>query len=135
MPTHSYVPHAPGYVDNEGPKIVTSRFGYEDSFTLERYQATGGYQALRSPDSKSSLKMTSLAGTKTRLVVVISNSVDIPVLSQASSRLTPSKPRNGLKPSLARCRNWMYSQLVCWYINLSSSETAPDGMFTRISAW
>ena len=23
MPTHDYVPHAPGYVDNDGPKIVT----------------------------------------------------------------------------------------------------------------
>jgi NADH-quinone oxidoreductase subunit F len=47
-PTNAYVPHAPGYVDNEGPKIVTSRFGYEDSYTLERYLATGGYEALRS---------------------------------------------------------------------------------------
>ncbi len=53
MPTHSYVPHAPGYVDNEGPKIVTSRFGYEDSFTLERSQATGGYQALRTALDKT----------------------------------------------------------------------------------
>jgi NADH-quinone oxidoreductase subunit F len=47
MATNDYVPHAVGYVDNEGPKIVTSRFGYEDSYTLERYEATGGYEALR----------------------------------------------------------------------------------------
>ena len=47
MSTHSYVPHAPGYVDNEGPKIVTRRFVLEDSFTLGRYEATGGYDALR----------------------------------------------------------------------------------------
>jgi NADH-quinone oxidoreductase subunit F len=29
------------------PAIVTSRFGYDDSFTLERYLATGGYEGLR----------------------------------------------------------------------------------------
>jgi NADH-quinone oxidoreductase subunit F len=42
-----YLPHAPGFVQNEGPKIVTSRFPYEDSFTLERFLATGGYEGLR----------------------------------------------------------------------------------------
>ncbi|MEM7325751.1 MAG: NADH-quinone oxidoreductase subunit F, partial [Actinomycetota bacterium] len=47
MPTHDYVAHAPGYVDNDGPKIVTSRFIHEDSHTLERYEATGGYDGLR----------------------------------------------------------------------------------------
>jgi NADH-quinone oxidoreductase subunit F len=29
------------------PKIITSRFGYDDSHTIERYEATGGYAALR----------------------------------------------------------------------------------------
>ena len=29
------------------PKIVTARLGYEDSHTLERYLATGGYEGLR----------------------------------------------------------------------------------------
>src|ERR1700690_234358 len=29
------------------PKIVTSRLGYEDSHTLERYLATGGYEGLK----------------------------------------------------------------------------------------
>ena len=47
MPTHTYVPHAPGYVDNDGPKIVSSRFVHEDSFTIDRYEATGGYDGLR----------------------------------------------------------------------------------------
>ncbi|MEZ5376491.1 MAG: NADH-quinone oxidoreductase subunit NuoF [Acidimicrobiales bacterium] len=47
MATNAYIPHAAGYVDNEGPKVVSSRFPYEDSFTLERSQATGGYEALR----------------------------------------------------------------------------------------
>lgn len=47
MATGNYVPHAPGYVDSPGEKIVTSRFGYEDSYTMERYEATGGYQGLR----------------------------------------------------------------------------------------
>ena len=45
--TNDYVPHAPGYVDNEGPKIVTSRFSDPDSYTLERYEATNGYRSIR----------------------------------------------------------------------------------------
>ncbi len=44
---NGYVAHAPGFVANEGPKIVSARFGYEDSYTLERSLATGGYEALR----------------------------------------------------------------------------------------
>jgi len=31
----------------DAPRIVTSRLGYEDSYTLERYLATGGYEGLR----------------------------------------------------------------------------------------
>lgn len=46
-PSNAYVPWADGYVDNEGPKVVTSRFVLEDSYTLERYRATNGYTALR----------------------------------------------------------------------------------------
>lgn len=39
---------APGfYDDGDRPQIVTSRFGYEDSHTLDRYLATGGYEGLR----------------------------------------------------------------------------------------
>ncbi len=39
---------APGYYDEgDRPQIVTSRFKYDDSYTLERYHATGGYQGLR----------------------------------------------------------------------------------------
>ncbi len=47
MATGDYVPHAPGYVDSPGEKIVTSRFTFEDSYTMERYEATGGYTGLR----------------------------------------------------------------------------------------
>ena len=43
----SYVTHAAGYVDYGGPKLVTSRFGFEDSYTLARSEATGGYVGLR----------------------------------------------------------------------------------------
>jgi len=35
------------YDDGDRPQIVTSRFKYEDSYTLERSHATGGYQGLR----------------------------------------------------------------------------------------
>lgn len=39
---------AAGYIDDgDRPKIVTSRFHLEDSHTLERYLATGGYAGLR----------------------------------------------------------------------------------------
>jgi len=45
--SNGYLAHAPGYVDNEGPKIVTSRFQHRDSHTFERFEATGGYESLR----------------------------------------------------------------------------------------
>lgn len=47
-PAGTALPHAPGFIANETPRIVTSRFEYEDSYTLERYLATGGYEGLRS---------------------------------------------------------------------------------------
>ena len=47
MATNAYVPHAAGYVDNEGVKIVSSRFIYDDSHTLERSLATGGYDGMK----------------------------------------------------------------------------------------
>jgi NADH-quinone oxidoreductase subunit F len=31
----------------DAPRIITSRFGFDDSFTLDRYLATGGYESLR----------------------------------------------------------------------------------------
>ncbi|MGI9600749.1 MAG: NADH-quinone oxidoreductase subunit NuoF [Acidimicrobiales bacterium] len=42
-----YLAHAPGYVHNDGPKIVTGRFEHDDSFTLARSRSTGGYEALQ----------------------------------------------------------------------------------------
>jgi NADH-quinone oxidoreductase subunit F len=47
--TYSY---CPGFVAGDRPKIVTSRFEYADSYTLERYLATGGYQGLRTALSR-----------------------------------------------------------------------------------
>ena len=52
----------------DAPKIITGRFGYDDSHTLTRYVATGGYQALRkalemSPDAVGEeVKTASLLG-------------------------------------------------------------------------
>jgi NADH-quinone oxidoreductase subunit F len=40
-------PHAPGFIAGDRPRIVTSRFEYADSYTLERYLATDGYAGLR----------------------------------------------------------------------------------------
>ena len=47
MATNAYVPHAQGFVDNEGPKIVTSRFGDAESYKLGNYENADGYRALR----------------------------------------------------------------------------------------
>ena len=50
----SSYPWAAGYVDDgDRPKIVTSRFSYEDGYTLERYHATGGYEGLRAALAKA----------------------------------------------------------------------------------
>ncbi len=48
MPTNNYLPHLDGYVDNEGPKIVTSRFNDPNNYKISNYKASGGYQALES---------------------------------------------------------------------------------------
>lgn len=44
MTTYAY---APGFVAGDRPRVVTSRFEFEDSYTIERYVATGGYAGLR----------------------------------------------------------------------------------------
>jgi NADH-quinone oxidoreductase subunit F len=50
-------PWAPGYYPGDRPAVVTSRFQYEDSHTLERYLATGGYEGLRAALAKSPTEM------------------------------------------------------------------------------
>jgi len=45
--TTSPYPWAPGFYPGDRPQIVTTRFQYEDSHTIDRYHATGGYQGLR----------------------------------------------------------------------------------------
>jgi NADH-quinone oxidoreductase subunit F len=42
--THDYIP---GFYIGDRPKVVTSRFEYEDSHTLERFLATDGYNGLK----------------------------------------------------------------------------------------
>ncbi len=49
-------PWAPGFIeaaDDSRPSIVTSRFRFEDSYTLDRYHATDGYAGLRASLAKS----------------------------------------------------------------------------------
>ena len=50
-------PHAPGFVAGDRPQIVTSRFQYEDSYTLERALATDGYAGLRAALSRSATEV------------------------------------------------------------------------------
>jgi NADH-quinone oxidoreductase subunit F len=51
--TGTVYPWAAGFVESGNrPQVVTSRFKYEDSYTLERYHATGGYEGLKQALSK-----------------------------------------------------------------------------------
>ena len=50
-------PWAPGYYPSDRPAVVTSRFQYEDAHTLERYEATGGYEGLRAALAKTPAEM------------------------------------------------------------------------------
>jgi len=51
--SNSYIDHAAGYVDNKGPKLVSSRFGDPQSFEISYYKKSGGYQALEQAINKS----------------------------------------------------------------------------------
>lgn len=61
-------PYTPGFIAGDRPKIVTSRFEYEDSYTLERYLATGGYEGIKaalrrpSPDVHEEVKTATVLG-------------------------------------------------------------------------
>ena len=46
-------PHAAGFVAGNRPRIVTSRFEYDDAHTLERFLATDGYKGLQAALAKS----------------------------------------------------------------------------------
>ncbi|BAN00725.1 NADH-quinone oxidoreductase subunit NuoF [Ilumatobacter coccineus] len=50
--------YTPGFYEGDRPKIVTSRFEYEDSYTLERYLATGGYEGLKAALAKTPDEMS-----------------------------------------------------------------------------
>ncbi len=67
MATGEYVPHAPGYVDSPGEKIVTSRFTYDDSYTMERYEATGGYEGFKAALKKAPSEVHSITRDATLL--------------------------------------------------------------------
>lgn len=60
MATNAYVPHAQGYVDNEGPKVVSSRFIHDDSHTLERALATDAYEGMKIALSKAPHEVAAL---------------------------------------------------------------------------
>ena len=50
--TATTYPYTPGFYAGDRPRIVTSRFEYEDSYTLARYLATEGYEGLRNALAK-----------------------------------------------------------------------------------
>ena len=66
--TATTYPWTPGFYAGDRPKIVTSRFEHEDSYTIERYEATGGYQGLRNalgmaaPDVHTMVKDSTVLG-------------------------------------------------------------------------
>jgi len=47
------IPRAPGFIAGDRPRIVTSRFDVEDSYKLEVYERTGGYEGLRAALQKT----------------------------------------------------------------------------------
>src|SRR4051812_47411821 len=53
----STYPHAPGFVAGDRPRIVTSRFEYDDAFTLDRFLATDGYKGLQAALAKSPVEV------------------------------------------------------------------------------
>ena len=61
-------PYTPGFYSGDRPEIVTSRFQYEDSYTLERSLATGGYEGLKAalakpaPDIHDEVKKATVLG-------------------------------------------------------------------------
>jgi NADH-quinone oxidoreductase subunit F len=59
--------YAPGFVQGDRPQIVTSRFCFEDSYTLARYQATGGYDGLRAALGHTATEVHSMVKDSTVL--------------------------------------------------------------------
>src|SRR3954471_17566939 len=55
--TGATYPHTPGFVAGDRPRIVTSRFEYDDAFTVERFLATGGYKGLQAALAKSPVEV------------------------------------------------------------------------------
>ena len=61
-------PWTPGFYAGDRPRIVTSRFEYEDSYTLTRYLATEGYEGLKAalakpaPDVHEEVKNATVLG-------------------------------------------------------------------------
>ncbi len=47
MSTATTYAHTPGFYSGDRPEIVTSRFRYDDSYTIERFLATEGYEGLK----------------------------------------------------------------------------------------
>ena len=50
-------PHAAGFVAGDRPQIVTARFQYDDSYTLDRFLATDGYKGLQAALAKSPVEV------------------------------------------------------------------------------
>src|SRR6185436_9803543 len=57
MTVVSPYPWAPGFYPpataGDRPQVVTSRFQYDDAYTLDRYHATGGYEGLKAALAKT----------------------------------------------------------------------------------
>jgi NADH-quinone oxidoreductase subunit F len=66
--TATTYPYTPGFYAGDRPKIVTGRFEYEDSYTLERFLATDGYAGLKAvlamsgPEAHDQVKKATVLG-------------------------------------------------------------------------
>ena len=104
----------PGYVDNDGPKIVTSRFIHDDSYTLERSEATGGYAGLRralethagrGPRARSAIRRPARSRRRRlprRRQVGLHAARQVPVLPRGQRRRVRARDLQGPPPHGAR---------------------------------
>ena len=103
-------PWAPGFYPGDRPQVVTSRFQYEDGYTLERYHATGGYEGLRAALAKSPAEVPTRSRT--------------PRCSGAAAPASPPAPSGASRPP------------ACGRATSSSTATSPSPAPTRTaSSW
>lgn len=100
--------HAPGFIVGDRPKIVTSRFEYEDSYTLTRYLATDGYRGLRAALSRPANEVHD----EVRTATVLGAAAQVSLLEQNGVSLRKASTRV-ISLSMATRVNQELTKIVC----------------------